>query len=200
MLQIAIPAVGFLVGLLLYRKRPTVYIAYSLWVWVLIPLIRRIVDYNFGWHNQSLILLTPHLVTSVSVLDFTRSRDKTIGAIPVSILLCLGGVLYGLAIGLLLHPSAELALGLLNWITPLLFGAHLARDWTHYEPHRAARLPMIRPCWAEMRQRSTMRTPSSAAQGQAAQSATMGQQVSSKHSCTVFLRYMNASLQSSAEG
>ena len=57
---------------------------------------------------------------------------------PAAFIFCFAGVLYGFVVGVLLHPSAEVAFGLLNWITPLRLEAHVAIDWPNYERNKAA--------------------------------------------------------------
>jgi hypothetical protein len=136
MIQIAIPALALLVALFLYLKKPSAYVGYALWVWFLAPLVRRLVDWKFGWHDQSLILLSPHLVAAVAVLTLLRPSRKAFGNVPPAFILCGVGVLYGFAVGMFVKPSAEVIYGLFNWLTPLLLGMHLAMDWRRFEKNR----------------------------------------------------------------
>ena len=123
-------------AIFLYFRRPSAYVGFTLWVWFLAPLVRRLVDWQFGWHDQSLILLSPHLVASVAALSLiVPSRRRAIQVSPAFIL-CGAGVVYGFMVGMFLKPSAEVAYGLLNWGAPLLFGAFLAMDWQHFEENR----------------------------------------------------------------
>jgi hypothetical protein len=135
-MRLAIPTLALLVALFLYFRRPPMYVAYTLWVWFLTPLVRRLVDWKFGWQEQSLILLSPHLVASVALLSILIPSRKNSSRIPPAFVLCAAGVLYGFVIGIFVHRSMEVAYGLLNWMAPLLFGAHLAINWKHYERNR----------------------------------------------------------------
>jgi hypothetical protein len=138
LLLLAIPAMATFFALVLYFRYPILYVQYSLWVWFLAPLVRRIVDFRFGWTDPNLILLSPLLVSGVTGLAFLRKDGKAWSDIPVGFVLCGAAIFYGLVVGMLLHASTETAYGLLNWLCPMLFGLHLYRNWTQYETYRSA--------------------------------------------------------------
>jgi hypothetical protein len=136
LIQILIPALAVFLAIFLYFRRPSAYVGFTLWVWFLAPLVRRLVDWQFGWRDQSLILLSPHLVASVAALSLiVPSRRREI-QIPPAFILCGAGVLYGFIVGMFVNPSAEVIYGLLNWGAPLLFGMYLAMDWRYAEENR----------------------------------------------------------------
>jgi hypothetical protein len=138
LLRLAIPAMATFFGLVLYLRYPILYVQYSLWVWFLAPLVRRVVDWRFGWDGPNIILLAPPLVSAVAGLAFLRKDGRAWSEIPPAFVLCSTAILYGFVVGMLLRPSAETAFGLLNWLSPLLFGLHLYLNWPQYEQHRAA--------------------------------------------------------------
>jgi hypothetical protein len=138
LLRLAIPAMAMLFALVLYVRQPILYVQYSIWVWFLAPLVRRVVDLRFGWTDPNLILLSPLLVSGVTGLAFLRKDGKAWREVPAGFVLCGAAILYGFVVGMLLHPSAETAYGLLNWLCPLLFGLHLYRNWPQYETYRSA--------------------------------------------------------------
>jgi hypothetical protein len=138
LLRLAIPAMAAFLGLVLYLRYPILYVQYSLWVWFLAPLVRRVVDWRFGWEDPNLILLSPLLVAGLAGLAFLRKDGKAWSDIPVGFVLCGAAILYGFAVGMLLNPSAETVYGLLNWLCPLLFGLHLYKTWSQYETYRSA--------------------------------------------------------------
>jgi hypothetical protein len=136
-IRIAIPALALLVALRLYVKKPAAYLSFTMWVWFLTPLVRRLVDWQWGWTDPNLILLSPLLVSSVGILSILApSRIRKL-EVPPAIFFCVAGVLYGFVIGILMHPSAEVVFGLLNWLSPLLLGLHVALDWRNYEQNKA---------------------------------------------------------------
>jgi hypothetical protein len=137
LLRVALPAMATLVAVVLYVNRPILYVRYSLWVWLLTPLARRIVDWRFGYTDPNVILLAPFLVAGVAGLTLLRPRQKTDMRVPGAFVLCGTAIVYGFIVGLILRPSAETVFGLLNWLCPLLFGLHLYLNWRDYEEHRA---------------------------------------------------------------
>src|SRR6266852_1783879 len=73
LLRVALPAMALLVGVILYASRPILYVQYSLWVWFLTPLVRRLVDWRFGYTDPNIILLAPFLVAGIAGLTVLRS-------------------------------------------------------------------------------------------------------------------------------
>jgi hypothetical protein len=137
-LRAALPAVATIIGLVLYLTRPILYVQYSLWVWFLTPLVRRIVDWHFGYMDPNAVLLTPFLVAGISGLTVIRPNQRLDTRVPMGFVLCGMAVVYGFIVGMILHPSAETVFGLLNWLCPLLFGLHIYLNWERYEEYRAA--------------------------------------------------------------
>ncbi len=138
LLRLAIPAMATLFALVLYFRYPILYVQYSLWVWFLAPMVRRIVDWRFGWADPNLILLSPFLVSGITVLAFLRRDGKAWRDVPMGFVLCGAAILYGFVMGMALEPSGETVYGLLNWLCPVLFGLHLYLNWPRYEQHRSA--------------------------------------------------------------
>ena len=137
-LRWAIPALATFLALILYLRRPVLYVQYLLWVWFLTPLVRRIVDWRFGWDDPNIILLSPLLASGVAGLAFLRKPGSAWREVPCGFVLCGVAILYGFVVGMFLHPSAETAYELLNWLCPLLFGVHLCVHWEQYEQYRGA--------------------------------------------------------------
>jgi hypothetical protein len=138
LLRVALPAAAALVGLLLYTTRPIAYVSYSLWVWFLAPFVRRIVDWHFGFTEPNFVLLAPFLVSGISIFTLMPSAHRNKDRIPVAFVLCGIAIFYGFVVGLLIHPSAEILFGLLNWLCPMLFGLHLYLNWPQYQRYQAA--------------------------------------------------------------
>ncbi len=137
LLRMAIPAMAMLTGAALYFCQPLLYIEYSLWVWFLAPLVRRIVDWHFGYIEPNFVLASPLLVSAVAGLTLIIPSRRAHERIPPAFLCCGGAILYGFIVGMALHPSGETIYGLFNWLCPLLFGLHLVFHWRQYDEHRA---------------------------------------------------------------
>jgi len=138
LLRMAIPAMAMLTAVALYFTRPMVYIQYALWVWFLSPLVRRIVDWRFGYADPNFVLIAPLLVSAVAGITLLTPSRRAGTRIPVVFVLCGSAIVYGFMVGMVLHPSAETVYGLCNWLCPMLFGLHLFLNWRQYEEQRAA--------------------------------------------------------------
>ncbi len=137
-LRLAIPAAAAVMAVVLYRAHPIGYVKYTLWVWFLAPIVRRLVDLRFGFEETNLVLLAPFLVSGVVILAYFKKGSRAWKDVPAAFVLCLVAIVYGFVIGMLLKPSAQIGFGLLNWTCPLLFGLYLYQNWEHYEQYREA--------------------------------------------------------------
>ena len=136
LLRVAIPSAAFLVALRLYFRRPGGYLEFTLWTWLLTPLVRRVVDWRVGFADQNLILIAPLLVSGISILDLrARQALKRIRIAPF--ILCGSAIAYGFVVGMAMHPSAEVIYSLVNWLSPLLLGLHVYMNWEDVETNVA---------------------------------------------------------------
>jgi hypothetical protein len=138
LLRMAFPVAAAIVALSLYFYRPVFYVHYALWVWFLAPFVRRFVDWRFGFVDPNFVLLCPLAVTAVAALTLIRGHRSVANKIPAAFIFCAVAILYGFAVGMIVHPSAEGLYGLLNWSCPMLFGLHLYLKWPAYQQHRDA--------------------------------------------------------------
>jgi hypothetical protein len=123
------PALALAAGAFLYRRNPVSYISFTLWLYFLSPLVRRVVDFRSSWMNPNPILLAPLVVTLLTgwflVTNINRywfRRDTW----PFA--LALIGITSGLICGLFLtHDKKDLVAAYLNWLTPICFGFYIAR-------------------------------------------------------------------------
>jgi hypothetical protein len=137
-LQLAYPVLALAIALWLHRRSTGGYVTFVLWLWMLTPLARRLADWQGGWRDPSLILLTPYLVTAwpaalrlgrglLALAEVVRVPSRR--AAPAH-----GGLVFGLAaagaaigipFGLITAPNAAIMAGL-NWFVPLAFGWSVA--------------------------------------------------------------------------
>jgi hypothetical protein len=136
-LQVGIPlwatGVAFAV-----RKKPRAYLQWTIWTWLLIPFVRRVVDLRCGFTNQSLVLLTPLPVTLVCISELWQRRSKIFPSRSLlPFLLCLYAGLFGGVLSLILAPGVRVVYALAQWETPILFGLYLAAYSERFELYRA---------------------------------------------------------------
>jgi hypothetical protein len=131
------PAAALMVGLLIYRLRPLVYVGFAWWIWLISPGVRRIADYQSGWNAENPISLTPLLVGVILIPSMIRNLPKFSHRMLLPFLLMALGILYGFAIGITTAGLAAATYAMLTWLVPLILGAHLALQWQHYPEQRA---------------------------------------------------------------
>ena len=130
-------------GAYLERRDTPRYVSFVIWLWFLSPLVRRLADLDAGWQDPSLVLLTPYLVTALSVPALLRGllrpeRRAALRVAGVGVFAVAGvGVVIGIPVGMLVGPSTA-ALETLNWLLPLAFGWYIAtRDAPVYRVEAA---------------------------------------------------------------
>jgi hypothetical protein len=146
LLRIAIPAGATITALALYLRRPIGFIHFTLWTWFLTPLLRRLVDWRFGFVDQNMVLLAPFLVTAIAGITLIRERRNVSGSQTAPFYLCMAGISYGFLVGVIrwkLHASLAESLGgvvycLFMWLAPLFFGLHLLLRWRDYDEQKQA--------------------------------------------------------------
>ena len=134
----AFPATTLVVGIFLYLRTPALYVGFTFWVFFLGPLIRRMIDYQSGYITPGPLEFTSLLVASISCVTLVRQLPKMHRQEGLPFILCLGSVVYGVLIGLILNPiNNYLMLTLpLIWLCPILFGFHLFVNWRNYPSYR----------------------------------------------------------------
>jgi len=131
-LRLVYPILAVGVGVRLLLTSTPDYVRFVLWLWTLTPLVRRIADFQAGWQDPSLVLLTPYLVTSsaavhavIKTLLFPAAYRPTVPPGLTMFLLARLGAAIGIPVGFATGaPGAVIET--LNWIVPLVFGGYIA--------------------------------------------------------------------------
>jgi hypothetical protein len=123
------PIMAVIVGAFLYRRNPMSYVSFTLWLYFMSPLVRRIVDFRSSWMNPNPILLAPLLVTSLTGWFLLTSINKSwfrrdAWPFALALLGITSGVLCGLFVN---HDKKDLLAAYLNWLAPVCFGFYIAR-------------------------------------------------------------------------
>jgi hypothetical protein len=147
-LRIALCVCPVAIALTLLQTSDQTYIQFTLWIWFIAPLVRRIIDQRFGFADQNLVLLAPVLVTTLSACCIKDIPHSNLTLRPF--LLCIAAVTYGCMIGLLLNPSAEVLYGYLSWLSPILFGLFVYMRSSNYPELRAALQKTLLQCVAAL--------------------------------------------------
>ncbi len=137
LLNLFFPLVAFVIAVFLYFRTPVLYVGFTWWLWFLTPLIRRLSDWRGNVYTEpSPILLTPFLVTLVSIITFWQMLPKISRQAGLSFLLSFAAIAYGIVVGLIFREPKELIINSLNWLVPVTFGFHLYANWRKYPLYR----------------------------------------------------------------
>lgn len=110
-----------LIAAWLFLGKRKLYFDLVLWCWFLSPFLRRIMDYQAGWKDPSLILLSPYLVTMVAPLMGSRRITEKSLQESAPFVLALIAIACGVAFGLLQGSTFQMATPLMDWVVPVLF-------------------------------------------------------------------------------
>ena len=126
-LRYGFPALSFFFAFLVYRQSKPFYAGFVVWLWMLAPLVRRVVEYRAGG-SASLVLSAPFLACAVPLLLNLTSLGELFTAEGYPILFAGAGIAYGLGVGVLTRNHIpNIAIDLSFWIAPLLFAFFVLR-------------------------------------------------------------------------
>jgi hypothetical protein len=136
LIRLLFPAFSLVVALYLYLEFSLLYVGFTWWIWCLTPLIRRLCDYYGTPDPNGIILLTPYLVTFVSVFSLIKYLPKVhrMGGLPF--IAALLAVVYAFMIGVIQNPTVGAIRAFLDWVTPIIFAFYLFSSWSNYPDHR----------------------------------------------------------------
>ncbi len=127
------PLFAFVLGIILYRRYPGLYVSHMWWLWFITPEIRRLVDYQIGFQPISPVMLTPYLVTGLTFFSVLLYFPTLLNKRVFPITLAMAGILYGYFVGIINAGLLPATFGLLNWLLPVLFGIYVIIFSNKYE-------------------------------------------------------------------
>lgn len=125
LINLAYSPLALLLAAYLYRTSSPNYLAFCIWLWVLTPLVRRLVDYNTIYHAQSLVMLAPFIASLVSgaSLRHVVGRHLPIYLVPF---LGIGLILlWAYVVGLFGAGLFAATYAALTWVSPLFLAIHI---------------------------------------------------------------------------
>lgn len=131
-LNILYPVLSLAVAIFLFTESKILYLGFNFWIWILTPLVRRIIDYQSTFHDPSPVLLTPYVVSLIVLLPVIAAIPKEYkrGSMPFLIIFfCL---VYSLFVGLVLRNVIQVSIGALDWFTPVILGFYISLNWKNY--------------------------------------------------------------------
>jgi len=114
------PAAACLVGYRIYKRNESYFLSFALWMFILSPLLRRVVDWRTSYQTQSMVLLAPLLVALLPAIHLRRRLYMVVPVIRNAALLTLAGIVFGAGIGVIKHPGSSVVLSTAQWTAPIV--------------------------------------------------------------------------------
>jgi hypothetical protein len=129
---------SLVVGLLLYLRHPTLYLGFTWWLWFMTSFVARVIDYQTSFDELRLMQVAPFLVTLLSLHTFIKEMPRSVRQGGLPFILVFAGLGYGFLVGLVQTSPVSAARGMLDWLTPVVWGFYLYAQWRDYPAYRQA--------------------------------------------------------------
>ncbi len=137
-LTYAFPAMATVFGAWLLFTDPGRYLSFVLWLWMLAPFVRRVVDAQNGFNQQSPILLAPLLVCGLCALDAIYHAPRLARVVALPFMVGFVSLLAAVLVGVFLTPPSLVLYAAITWMAPLLLGLHVAIHPEHRDAYHRA--------------------------------------------------------------
>lgn len=111
-----------LVAVLLARLRPLAALEFALWLWVLGPQVRRMVDLSVGFAEPSLVLLAAPLASLAATPSIGRLRHSQLRRAVRPLLVVGAATASGYVVGIVTVGLQPATATMLVWLVPVIFG------------------------------------------------------------------------------
>lgn len=136
--RIAFATTAVVTGVIYYRSSPERYVLFTLWMWILCPMVRRMVDMRAGYDPQNAISITPLAVSAIAAAGVFQRLPRLLRRSYAPFLLIGAALLYGAIAGILRNGVAGTLYTLGLWLVPVVFGLYIALEWHRYDAVRRA--------------------------------------------------------------
>ncbi len=137
LVNIVFPLGAFVVGILLYNTSPPIYVGFIWWLCFLSPLVRRLADFNGSYTVPSPVLLAPYFAILVSLPTFFQKLPSAARKGGMPFILATFAILYGYCVGCATGSLFDATQGLLEWLSPIVFGFYLFFNWRSYQQNKS---------------------------------------------------------------
>lgn len=126
LLYLLFPVLGVIAGLVCHQLSPQrAYLQLVVQIWLLAPFVRRLVDWQIGRVDQSIVLLTPLAVSLIALICLFNRFPRDTGPLFMMMIALVSVVLYGFVLGVLNNGAFGATYALLTWLAPLALGLHI---------------------------------------------------------------------------
>ncbi len=126
----ALPLLSFLLAVQLIRKDKSAYIEFVVWLYMLVPLVRRYVDYRTGV-QETTIMVAPYLAVAVCLWIIFPRWTEVLNARNASLILVLAAILYASATTAFQMLLGGLVSGVAAWLLNVLFAFFIVLERKH---------------------------------------------------------------------
>ena len=144
------PALCFAGAAYYLRRSPWQYLTFTLWVWTLSALVRRMIDFHAGYEQVNLVIVTPNLVSLLMLGVIFRSAELFSRPQILTALLVVGSVEYGMVVSLVSGDVFPAAAAAADWITPILYYfliilafRDIDRSWPYMRAFLLINIPVV---------------------------------------------------------
>ncbi len=138
LLNFAFPLLATSLAGALYIYRRSTYIAFTWWIWLFSPEVRRLVDFQTHYHTISPVMLSPLLVTSFALIAIIRQprilAHRSIFPFTLIAFVTFLAFVIGVFTGGFLPSFYTWG----SWLEPLFFGIFLTADTSLIQENRRA--------------------------------------------------------------
>jgi hypothetical protein len=137
--RVLFPAGSVLLALwFLAKGRRDSYVVLCLWLFLLTPGLRRVVDWKAGWLQVSFLMLAPYAATMLCAVPVLLNLNKPgfrFGGLFAALFSCIA---YGLLLAFLDARIFAAGYDFLRWSAPICIGLLVALDAEHHADYQAA--------------------------------------------------------------
>jgi hypothetical protein len=106
-------------------RAPAQYPGFCMWLWMLSPFVRRVVDWETSYNVISPVMLAPLLASSLSVWTAIRVGPRLLSGVFLPFSAVIGVCVYGLFLGAVQAGPVAAVYAWLNWVAPVFVGIHI---------------------------------------------------------------------------
>jgi len=136
LLNYAFPIMAAGLAFFLFRVRQNIYVAFVWWIWLFSPLVRRLADFQSGYHVVSPVMLSPLLVTLVAAIPLLRRPRFILRREYLPFLFIFFVYIDALIVGAVENGFGPALFDFANSTLPLAFGLFLMNDPKRFQENR----------------------------------------------------------------
>lgn len=124
-LVILLPAISLAMGFYIAPRSMRLYVTLVVWLFMLTPFVRRVVEWHSGSTAITFIMSAPMLAAIAGMVVYRRDWSAVWRYVPRPWIYIVMAVVYALVVGVLSSGVQNVLPGILGWFAPLCFGSYV---------------------------------------------------------------------------